>query len=77
MKDFQIEQQSLNIVLVSYLVFISFSLFWDNSLVTGFGTMWALALFKLNSLGVNLPINQSFAFKTQYDLCNLYSDMFA
>lgn len=47
MKDFQIEQQSLNIVLLSYFVFIALSLFWDNSLVSGFGTMWALAFLSL------------------------------
>ena len=47
MKDFQIEQQSLNIVLMSYFVFIVFSLVWDNSLVMGFGTMWALAFLSL------------------------------
>ena len=47
MKDFQIEQQSLNIVLVSYLVFILFSIVWDNSLVNGFGTIWALAFLSL------------------------------
>lgn len=47
MKDFQMEQQSLNIVLLSYFVFICLSLFWDNSLVTGFGTMWVLAFLSL------------------------------
>ena len=47
MKDFQIEQQSLNIVLLSYFVFVLFSLVWDNSLVTGFGTMWFLAFLSL------------------------------
>lgn len=47
LKDFQIERQSLNIVLLSYLVFILFSLFWDNSLVSGFGTMWVLAFLSL------------------------------
>ena len=47
MKEFQIEKQSLNIVLVSYLIFISFSLFWDNSLLLGFGTMWVLAFLSL------------------------------
>lgn len=47
LKDFQIEKQSLNIVLLSYLVFIVFSLFWDTSLVNGFGTMWILAFLSL------------------------------
>lgn len=47
MKDFQIEQQSLNIVLLSYFMFIALSFFWDNSLVTGFGAMWALAFLSL------------------------------
>lgn len=47
MKDFQMEKQSLNIVLLSYLVFVIFSLFWDNSLVNGFGTMWMLAFLSL------------------------------
>jgi hypothetical protein len=47
MKDFQLEKQSTNIVLVSYAIFILLSLFWDNSLVNGFGTMWALAFLSL------------------------------
>lgn len=47
MKEFQIEKQSLNIVLSSYLIFITLSLFWDNSLVNGFGIMWALAFLSL------------------------------
>lgn len=47
MKDFQIEQQSLNIVLMSYFVFVAISLFWDNSLVSGFSTIWALAFLSL------------------------------
>lgn len=47
MKEFQIEKQSLNIVLSSYLIFIILSLFWDNSLVHGFGTMWAMAFLSL------------------------------
>jgi hypothetical protein len=47
LKDFQIEQQSLNIVLLSYLIFILLSLFWDNSLISGFGTMWVLAFLSL------------------------------
>lgn len=47
MKDFQMEKHSLNIVILSYLIFIGFSLIWDNSLVNGFGTMWALAFLSL------------------------------
>jgi hypothetical protein len=47
MKDFQLERQSTNIVLVSYAIFVGFSLFWDNSLISGFGTMWALAFLSL------------------------------
>ncbi|MBC7714352.1 MAG: hypothetical protein H7177_13490 [Rhizobacter sp.] len=47
MKDFQIEKQSLNIVLLSYFIFIAQSLFWDDSLVSGFGTMWMLAFLSL------------------------------
>lgn len=47
MKDFQIEKQSLNIVLVSYFIFITMSFFWDDSLISGFGTMWALAFLSL------------------------------
>ncbi len=47
MKDFQMEKQSLQIVSLSYFVFVCFSLFWDNSLVTGFGTMWILAFLSL------------------------------
>ncbi|AUN96615.1 hypothetical protein DOM21_18735 [Bacteriovorax stolpii] len=47
MKDFQMEKHSLNIVILSYLIFIGFSIVWDNSLVSGFGTMWALAFLSL------------------------------
>lgn len=47
MKDFQMEKQSLNIVLLSYLIFICFSLFWDDSLVIGFSSMWTLAFLSL------------------------------
>lgn len=47
LKDFQLEKQSMNIVLVSYLIFIGFSLFLDNTLVVGFGSMWLLAFLSL------------------------------
>jgi hypothetical protein len=47
LKEFQIESQSVNIVLVSYLIFVFFSLFWDGSLIAGFGTMWILAFLSL------------------------------
>jgi hypothetical protein len=47
LKEFQIENQSVNIVLVSYLIFVFFSLFWDGSLISGFGTMWILAFLSL------------------------------
>jgi hypothetical protein len=47
MKDFQIDKHSLNIVLLSFCIFITMSFFWDGSLVLGFGTMWALAFLSL------------------------------
>jgi hypothetical protein len=47
LKEFQMENQSVNIVLVSYLIFVFFSLFWDGSLISGFGTMWILAFLSL------------------------------
>jgi hypothetical protein len=46
-RDFQIENQSLKIVLMSYFVFILMSFFWDNTLINGFGTMWSLAFLSL------------------------------
>ena len=46
-KDFQMDKHSLNIVLLSYFLFVLFSLFWDESLVNGFGTMWGLAFLSL------------------------------
>lgn len=46
-KDFHIEKQSLNIVLLSSFLFVLFSLFWESSLLDGFGLMWILAFFSL------------------------------
>ena len=47
MKDFQIEKQSTNIFLVSIALFVAISIVWDNSLVSGFGTMWILAFLSV------------------------------
>jgi hypothetical protein len=47
MENFQIEKQSVNIFLISLAIFIVTSLFWDNSLVSGFGTMWVLAFLSV------------------------------
>jgi hypothetical protein len=47
LKEFQIDKHSLNIVIISYSLFILSSLFWDESLINGFGTMWGLAFLSL------------------------------
>lgn len=47
LKDLQIEKQNLVIFLYCYLVFILFSLFWDQFLISGFGIMWSLAFLSL------------------------------
>ena len=47
LNEFQIDKHSLNIVLISYLMFVIFSIFWDHSLTNGFGTMWGLAFLSL------------------------------
>ncbi len=47
LKDFQMDKHSLSIVLISYSLFVASSLFWDESLVNGFGTMWGLAFLSL------------------------------
>jgi hypothetical protein len=46
-KDFQIERESMTIFLVSFSIYILFSLFWDDSLIIGFGMMWPLAFLSL------------------------------
>lgn len=47
LKDFQIEHESMTIFLVSFSIYILFSLFWDDSLTIGFGMMWPLAFLSL------------------------------
>ncbi|MDD4975208.1 MAG: hypothetical protein PHY93_12695 [Bacteriovorax sp.] len=47
LKDFQIERESMTIFLVSFSIYVLFSLFWDNSLIIGFGMMWPLAFLSL------------------------------
>ena len=46
-KEFQIERESVNIFLISFATYVLFSLFWDDSLIIGFGTMWPLAFLSL------------------------------
>ncbi len=50
--EFQIERESVSIFLVSISIYIIFSLFWDDSLVTGFGMMWPLAFLSLIPLEI-------------------------
>lgn len=52
LKDFQIERESVTIFLVSSSIYILFSLFWDDSLITGFGMMWPLAFLSLIPLEI-------------------------
>ncbi|MGZ3855356.1 MAG: hypothetical protein ACXVKO_03805 [Bacteriovorax sp.] len=47
LKEFQIERESMNIFLLSFSLYVLFSLFWDDSLITGFGMMWPLAFLSL------------------------------
>lgn len=47
LKDFQIERESMTIFLVSISIYVLFSLFWDDSLMTGFGMIWPLAFLSL------------------------------
>ena len=47
LKEFQIERESMEIFLVSFALYVLFSLFWDDSLITGFGMMWPLAFLSL------------------------------
>jgi hypothetical protein len=47
LKEFQIERESINIFLLSFILYVAFSLFWDDSLITGFGMMWPLAFLSL------------------------------
>ena len=51
-KDFQIERESLTIFLTSFSIYVLFSLFWDDSLVSGFGSMWPLAFLSLIPLEI-------------------------
>lgn len=46
-KDFLIEAESLKIFLISLLVCIIFSIFWDENLVVGFSMMWILSFLSL------------------------------
>jgi hypothetical protein len=50
--EFQLERESVSIFLVSISIYIIFSLFWDDSLVTGFGMMWPLAFLSLIPLEI-------------------------
>lgn len=52
LKDFQIERQSITIFLVSFSIYVLFSFFWDDSLVSGFGMMWLLAFLSLIPLEI-------------------------
>ncbi|MFA6237305.1 MAG: hypothetical protein WC635_08280 [Bacteriovorax sp.] len=52
LKDFQIERESMTIFLVSFSIYILFSLFWDDSLMRGFGMMWPLAFLSLIPLEI-------------------------
>jgi hypothetical protein len=47
LKDFHIEHESMSIFLLSFFVYVLFSLFWDDALVAGFGMMWPLAFLSL------------------------------
>ncbi len=47
LKDFHIEQESMSIFLLSISLYVFFSLFWDDALVTGFSMMWPLAFLSL------------------------------
>ena len=47
LKEFQIERESMSIFLLSFVLYILFSLFWDDSLISGFGMMWPLAFLSL------------------------------
>lgn len=52
LKDFQIERESVSIFLVSFSIYVFFSLFWDDSLISGFGMMWPLAFLSLIPLEI-------------------------
>jgi hypothetical protein len=47
LKDFQIERESMNIFLLSISLYVLIFLFWDGSLISGFGMMWPLAFLSL------------------------------
>lgn len=47
LKEFQVERESMGIFLISISIYILFSLFWDDSLIAGFGMMWPLAFLSL------------------------------
>ncbi len=52
LKDFQIERESVTIFLVSISVYVLFSLFGDDSLMSGFGMIWLLAFLSLIPLEI-------------------------
>ncbi len=52
LKDFQLERESVTIFLVSFSIYALFALFWDNSLIMGFGMMWPLAFLSLIPLEI-------------------------
>lgn len=52
LKNFHIERESITIFLVSFSIYVLFSLFWDDSLITGFGMMWPLAFLSLIPLEI-------------------------
>ena len=47
LKEFHIERESITIFLTSLSIYIMFSLFWDDSLIMGFGMIWPLAFLSL------------------------------
>lgn len=52
LKDFHLERESVTIFLVSLSIYILFSVFWDDSLIVGFGMMWPLAFLSLIPLEI-------------------------
>ncbi len=47
LKEFQLERESVSIFLASFSIYVLFFLFWDDSLMNGFGMMWPLAFLSL------------------------------
>jgi hypothetical protein len=47
LKEFQLERESVSILLASFSIYVLFFLFWDDSLMNGFGMMWPLAFLSL------------------------------